>query len=1551
MVNLIKNNIKFLGVVKKEISKPIQDSNCTGHILLISTNRILIDPNNVTQKGFYTADPLSKSEPAFISNSSKKFYYLGNPFNKTLMFGLGTKMVTDSKSQIDLGAITETKDAVTTPRSGQIESSTSHFIITGIKRPTIENLFLDAQYKSIFNEVAYFCNSAQIGTQQIWGNFITPISTIKKNAFIIDYNPSVYTSLSSKKFAVEFSYDNKNSEIIKSDSAGNMRAVITLPVKTNGGFSLKFSMDNNALTDDSICGIVSSDLNAVTNCQKNTQFYSCPLPKTDIKYSICCYNVSINFNNISILSLEVYAEQEPKEFNTPFSNSLIYSTNDKTLTWKNTQSTGFDVVSNKNAILTDLEYFHVMQDGGIGKMKLTFLLPREITRNSIYSLKGDFGDIFIPNVFTKCIVEVKEEPGVTGNSIIDYCDAPGGNADKDPIIITTKNIIYKCGLTFSKILYVTLSPVKVIDWTNPINSSKTFRFTMTLNNKTLTEIANNKLTFNIPTTKLKFAKNRPNLESQWDNLCKVTKINTPIPGEIADYQFDFDLDTSKEKLTGTIPNELTIFFPYINYSISDSYVYCYYNKIYQRCSFSDEETLNIRFDKLPFGSGKRISVIVTGIPNPDFSSPISFVCTVNNINQETGERTNIITGSGKLENIVKVQESANWGVIRLLNKLTVSDNNPRSISTHNFKITFDTALGLSTLPIVFQHSPMLIITFPKEYNLGLYINNDETQNPISVSIDEYINDKSNNVIKSNVIFSAKLEIRGNKIIFYFYNKNYTFQNNFQYWQINIDGIVNPSETTSPSGSETTSQFHFLLTDENYSYIFKSYSNLNTAATNPMFSPIDNFINMNRGIEFKYDNSKWVIDVNSMGNLNKITAKPGRFVLSTFQIKPNSSLTIKPRSINISLKDNIFKLSDITYLISTGVFHPVKFYIGCPCSTTSGKYILNFVMEGDPSFNFFSKLVPVEILINVKIESSIIEFLKPEIVPPGGSTPIYFNIMEPNFDDLNLTFIPNPLSLTDSSAKINKLIIPRAIIKSGFDYIILSNFFTQFSISNLAIKTSQQFLPQEINSCFSWSLKTRIIEISLSGEPAIIDSTAEFASGFQYFNSETDGLNSSLPKNAIKFTFLPKVSPIYIYCALVCHTSGFPSDDIIKSGKVSQNLESFVNALISSKITPTDLIFNNLVRGQRYKLKCIITSTQSEMKDRTSASQEILTLAGGKTFIPTNPTKTQCIHYQFLDLINNETKLILLNHCQNIFSQVNSGCIVCTDSLLSIFTPGLSMPNNLKCPVQASIVIKSSRFLQGNNKNSTNTNNDIQVENPVYLLEIKNPTIFTICPTQIPTCPIDVKGEKIYGDYFNSFYKQTNSEFIKSIQGMNNKTLNNSMIVFDNFAPNLSQKLNLNMLLIDKSGLVQWTASYPTPLKCFWKIDLSENRQTLKSIEECKDPMWCGNNYQIFQLENSGNTNPKNLRRFEEKKEYAINFLCYNNIPDPMYSSDIYTNPLGTPNIPIDINQQNKTQSDIKPSDNSTNSTNTTNTTTSTSFIQIDYLKNIIFIYMILFIII
>ena len=76
----------------------------------------------------------------------------------------------------------------------------------------------------------------------------------------------------------------------------------------------------------------------------------------------------------------------------------------------------------------------------------------------------------------------------------------------------------------------------------------------------------------------------------------------------------------------------------------------------------------------------------------------------------------------------------------------------------------------------------------------------------------------------------------------------------------------------------------------------------------------------------------------------------------------------------------------------------------------------------------------------------------------------------NFDDLNLTFIPNPLSLTDSSAKINKLIIPRAIIKSGFDYIILSNFFTQFSISNLAIKTSQQFLPQEINSCFSLFLE-------------------------------------------------------------------------------------------------------------------------------------------------------------------------------------------------------------------------------------------------------------------------------------------------------------------------------------------------------------------------------------------------------------------------------------------------------------------------------------------------
>src|SRR5690606_18792115 len=98
---------------------------------------------------------------------------------------------------------------------------------------------------------------------------------------------------------------------------------------------------------------------------------------------------------------------------------------------------------------------------------------------------------------------------------------------------------------------------------------------------------------------------------QTDTLCAISSVFPKIPGEYADYTFDFDLDTNKTALAANAPNEVTIFWPYQYYGATQE-VLCYYNQNMTNCSFTDEGILNIRFTQsLPVGSGKKVQVIVT----------------------------------------------------------------------------------------------------------------------------------------------------------------------------------------------------------------------------------------------------------------------------------------------------------------------------------------------------------------------------------------------------------------------------------------------------------------------------------------------------------------------------------------------------------------------------------------------------------------------------------------------------------------------------------------------------------------------------------------------------------------------------------------------------------------------------------------------------------------------------------------------------------------------------------------------------------------------------
>jgi len=554
--------------------------------------------------------------------------------------GLGNNSPSGTAGTYTIGAFSQ----------NALTSETSTLSITGIKRPSVDAFYVNGIYKSPFNNIAYFCNSAHLGpnSKQIYGNYINYPNSISKS-FIIDFNPPV---ISPKTFTVTITQD-KSESMFKNDIAGNTKLGITLPARIPGGLSLKFSANSNAFNANTICGLVTTSSQPVVECNSNSGILTCTTNKSDNVFTVCCYNVSIASDNLSLSSLYVSVPNAPNsDQSTKFNTEKIYdAANQISLTpmsWAIGQSSATDVIGTQSAKISKVEYSQVIQDSGIGKVTFTITLPREPTRNMALTLVGDFSGMLIQNNSPRCVVSFGNSLGsnwdASGDVLLDECNVTNFSGSNAPVVITTKNIVYKCGLSFSsKSAIIQLWPIIQINWSNNPYSSNNYKVTMTLNNSSLDAIALNSASFNISTNLTYSAK--PGFVGQWDTLCAVSSIIPKIPGEYADYQFDLDLDTNKASLTNSTPNEVSIFFPYTHYGASISNVLCFYNNVTMNCTFTDEGILNIRFtSNLPIGSGKKISITITGIYNPSFESDVYFPCTINNTNFSTGLRVNLITG-------------------------------------------------------------------------------------------------------------------------------------------------------------------------------------------------------------------------------------------------------------------------------------------------------------------------------------------------------------------------------------------------------------------------------------------------------------------------------------------------------------------------------------------------------------------------------------------------------------------------------------------------------------------------------------------------------------------------------------------------------------------------------------------------------------------------------------------------------------------------------------------------------------------------------------------
>ena len=1451
---------------------------CSGHVLLLSSGVTIDTSVTLAYQAGYTGS---------IENyvSTKFFYALGKAWNKAVFYGLNQMANTTPIPVAGNMAVLIATGA-----------STSGNYYTGIKKPTAD-FFVSGTDLILTDKVAFACASAGAIDNNGLSNYLNPsTSNVVIKNFILDW----YSATTVNWLNPSIAWD--KTDVYKSDVAANFKTVLSPPVYVPANTNIAFTANSNAIGGNTICGLITTSGGIVTDCTVSSGTATCTLPLGGTSFTVCCYNVVVS-DPISFSAVTATFPADSGSVSgltgiSTYLTSSMYSaaaqiggtTNPYSFVTSNASAT--DVIGTKNASITAINYSQVNQESGIGKVTFTITLPREPTRDMKLTVQGDLSGMYVSGNVPRCYASFTNSGAFgsswdNGDALIDTCSANGIQNGTTPIVITTKRMVYKCGVSFSKTLYISLWPVIIVNWANA-SVNKSFKVTMTLNSGD--SIALNTSTFNMALATATSAK--PAATAQWDNLCTVSSVTPRIPGEVADYQFDIDLDTNKASLTNANPNEVTIFFPYQYYGSYIPNVMCY-NGGMLNCSFSDEGILNIRFSSnLPIGSGKKISIIVAGIPNPAIDSDYSFPCTVNNTNFSTGARTNLVTGSGKLAGGINTTSVTTFGNLRFLQVSTpVSDKNPRNTSTHKFRITFDNVATSTQSQIVVASTPVLYVYFPSDYKLAWY------NSKPGASIDEYTNDANNVITKTSTIVPANVVQSGNRIAITLTQTSYTFGTNWRYWDISITNIINPPDTTiqtGPPSTQTTRPYYITLTNSNLSSLYRTYSNVYSYVADPLTaSPDSNFPNLawNRGNSFSFDNSKWVVDIYSTpSQLNTLTIKAGRFLQSYFNIKPNTSNAINPWVTTMTLNDTNFKTSMTTYTLSTSYNQPLGFYIGCACGTAPGYYLVNFASSDSTNF---ASLSPVIITVDTSTKGTI-SYQTPANIPAAGSTWVGIMLSEPNFDQLAVNWVPGDNNTNDPTSKITSVTIPMATV-TPTTTTSMSPIFSVFSITNNSQTLgSQTFKTSDPNNCYTWN-GIVTVSFNISGQTAVIPSSLQLAPSFKYSNASTDA--TITVKNSIKFNFTPPAAPIYIYCALICFNQSYPADATIMTvpQTVANTPYTQYYANILNTNTPVDIIFSGLVRGMQYKMRCIIYSTDGDSTKRTTSSVNIesYTQTGVSNsttvqIMPTASQATQCVQWQFLSEPGTNTRVAVVNYCQKLFSTPgwwNNGCVICTYSDMTNNTPGLVLPTNITCSATGNK--KRLRMLQ----NASVANPNVTANTPATL---------TVCPVAHPVCNTDVAGNKVYTDYFNQLINdlKSNALFLTTLN-INNVFLNvtvPTVTISDSVTPDLT-KLVSAVASSNANGAVSWTAQYSSPLACFWQIAASTvTPASYSAIQSCTDINWCG----AAKVGAAGTTiSTVNLNAFAAGTTYNIWMSCTNDIPFAQRQSNVknaasFTIPAPTP---------------------------------------------------------
>jgi len=1404
------------------------DVTCTGFSLFLEES-VTIQTQNLSSNFINNA--------VVASFSSDKFFYVNGAKFKKAVFGGGLTGTADTT--LDNLAAKDVADSTIQP----------NFTISGISRPNLETYLTDGKVSNI-RKALFSCVPAHVTKYDALVNYETGTENI---IIYLDFKPF------SKDTTITLKLDNPDISI--ADTASNILMTITLPGPIIRNSMIEFK--SNEITDSTVCGFKYQDnfsVDFIEYSSENGMKFS--VPYTGSEFEICCYNL-VYSTKIVLDTFSIESDTSVADNNlTGKLVTTLYNKSNISLDLNLGNTVPKNIIGESSATV-QVDYTLGDQISGIGKINFSINLPRGAVRNMKLSIIRDFSDLVVGNITPRCHAQFLNlnSQGYNwngGDAILDGC------LFYDGIHVSTKLIVYKCGQSFSNVLNVSLWPVKIINWNDTLVNSK-----FTVNLKNLSDDSDIALSDDTQKFSLDSTLKAKPLRVDSDNLCNVIKIDPIFPGFLSDYEFEIELPTSvgsgSSYLTVTAlnnaikaanPNEIFIFWPYNLYGSFIQNVVCENGGIFINCTFIDEGILSIKFDSV-INFDSKVVVKVIGVPNPELVDFVEFACTLNNYDKNKGTRSTLVTSTGFTEEKFVVNDlTANEALVFRYHPESVDNRTTRNSSTHNFNVGlykgFDNSKTISEL----SGTPIIHLLFPEEYKFAW------NYKALQVEVKEYLNSQFDLPVVGRKFDVDSVTTSGNRVKITLSDAKITLDNEFLYFNIKIKNVENPMEDL------TTGSYSVIITNSSNSYLYSTVSNVNNYTGNILKNDSGDFLNWNKGNEFDLDKNFWtlhIVDNKRWSEYNKLYIKPGRYTQAQVRYYIHDDSTEYKATTKLSLNDPIFKTYKTSYDINTTSNSWVHIMIGAPCGTAQGNYLSQFTIQPQTHFKPLAKVLMIveKSIENIEI-SDIIN------IPAGAQFLFSYTISNFNFDPLNINWASD--SGNNANSSITNFIIPKASISDERSEEGETVFGKSIIKIPKTVSSKQTFTVTDPNICWTLndvSLNGSKLIITVSGAVPVFPDNFKLSDYLKLADFQTD------PINSIRFVFEPPLQYQNLYCALTCINNDFPSDaDIIAPKTGNSPLLQFYSEHQITKGLDIPIVFDNLVRGMKYKLKCIIETIHAEEADKIRQSQvfEKMVVFGSdskdtRDIYPTASNMNRCVKFNFTRPPSDYEKYSIIDHCQSFYSPSNTkwtenGCVICTNHDNTVFSPGYYFSENITCNSSNKL-----RFLQATSNR---------------MLNKETSNSFTVCPVTDRLCPTDaVLNSLNYSERFELFVDDIIKNNKLKDYGITTLGLptENKYVVYDD-ANNLSDsKLTAEITKTDIDGVVVFIASSPSAFYCNWLIssDTEENSPSFDTVKNCKSE-WCGNLI-IDSANTIGSTNNNRLKKFEQNVTYNLFFACTNNVYD------------------------------------------------------------------------